>query len=207
MFILGHTGITLGIAVIINDSLSRRNSDKQNTANSSTIEKHQTGNAISNRFVSSLLSLGKKTNILLLLVSSMLPDIIDKPLGHIVLADSLGNGRIFCHTLLFLVIVSLAGTLVHLYFKTTWLLTVSFGVMVHLILDRMWLDTQTLLWPFYHFPVYNQGITSWTQEMATNLFTSPYIVITEIIGGFILAFFTYAAIKHRAPIATFIRNR
>jgi len=207
MFILGHTGITLGIAVIINDSLSRRNSDRQNTEDIADTEKQQVGNAISNRLVLSLLSLGGKTNILLLLVSSMLPDIIDKPLGHIVLANNLGNGRIFCHTLLFLVTVSLLGTLVHQFFKRTWLLTIAFGVMVHLILDRMWLDMHTFLWPLYQFPVYNQGFTSWTQEMASNLFTSPYIITTELIGGSILALFTYAAIKHRTLIVAFIRNR
>ena len=207
MFVLGHTGITLGIAVIINNSLSGINHDEFRQEDRTGTEIHDTGNVVSKKLVSSLLSLGEKTSIPLLLVSSLLPDIIDKPLGHILLTESLGNGRIFCHTLLFLFAVSLTGTLVHLFFKRTWLLTVSFGVFVHLLLDRMWLDTQTLLWPFYQFPVYNQGITSWTHEMAANLFTSPYIVTTEIIGGFILALFTYAVIKHRTLITAFIRNR
>jgi len=42
-----------------------------------------------------------------LALGSMLPDIIDKPLGHIFLASSLGYGRIYSHTLLFLTIATL----------------------------------------------------------------------------------------------------
>jgi len=207
MFILGHAGITLGIAVIINDSLSRKIPDKLNPEPGAATEKHKTDNSISGRLVSSLLSLGKRTSIILLLVSSLLPDIIDKPLGHILLTDSLGNGRIFCHTLLFLLTVSLAGILVYSLYKRTWLLTVSFGVLVHLLLDRMWLDIHTLLWPFYQFPIYNQGIINWSQEIATNLYTSPDIFITEFIGGSILLLFAYSAIKHRTLVTVFIRNR
>nr|WP_292468287.1 metal-dependent hydrolase [Methanolobus sp.] len=33
---------------------------------------------------------------------SLLPDIIDKPIGRFLFADSIANGRIFAHTLVFL---------------------------------------------------------------------------------------------------------
>jgi hypothetical protein len=45
------------------------------------------------------------------LVGSMLPDIIDKPLGQLVLRNLMSNGRIFSHTLLFLLLICLAGFL------------------------------------------------------------------------------------------------
>lgn len=36
-----------------------------------------------------------------ILLGPVLPDLIDKPIGEILLADSLSNGRLVAHTLLF----------------------------------------------------------------------------------------------------------
>jgi hypothetical protein len=40
---------------------------------------------------------------------AVLPDLIDKPVGHILLAGSLDSGRIFAHGLLFLGLLLAAG--------------------------------------------------------------------------------------------------
>ncbi len=50
-----------------------------------------------------------------IVIGSLLPDIIDKPLGRIILAETIGSGRIFAHTLLFGALLGLAGY--YLYHK------------------------------------------------------------------------------------------
>ena len=48
-----------------------------------------------------------KVDFRIVAVLAMLPDIIDKPLGHFVLGETLNNGRIYAHTLVFLVLVAI----------------------------------------------------------------------------------------------------
>jgi len=37
-----------------------------------------------------------------ILIGALLPDLIDKPIGKIMLAESLSNGRLFAHSFLFI---------------------------------------------------------------------------------------------------------
>ena len=96
-----------------------------------------------------LTSLANRIDIRLLLVSSLLPDIIDKPIGQLWLRGTLNNGRIFCHTLLFLLIITFIGVYLYRTRHRNWLLVLSGGVFTHLIFDEMWLMPGTLLWPLY----------------------------------------------------------
>lgn len=90
----------------------------------------------------------KRQDLRLLLLGSLLPDIIDKPVGHFFFRETLSNGRIYSHTLLFLLIISLGGYL--LYRRGhLWLVTLAIGTFWHLILDEIWLSPRTLLWPFF----------------------------------------------------------
>lgn len=54
-----------------------------------------------------------------ILVGSVLPDIIDKPLGGIILKDTIGNGRIYAHTLLFLLSLFVIGVIFGFVFIPT----------------------------------------------------------------------------------------
>lgn len=109
------------------------------------------------------------------ILGAMLSDIIDKPLGNVILY-SLNNGRIFGHTLLFAILLTAVGV----YRKK--ILSIAYGIWTHLILDRMWLNPTTLLWPllggfaqtdfeFWHFTV---------------TIREPYNIIGEIAGVTIL---------------------
>jgi len=84
-------------------------------------------------------------------LGSLLPDIIDKPVGQFFFRDTFSNGRIFCHTLLFLILITLAGLCLYRSRGKTWLLGFSFGTFMHLIQDQMWLEPRTFLWPLYGF--------------------------------------------------------
>lgn len=50
-----------------------------------------------------------------LAIGALLPDLIDKPIGRVIFASTLANGRIIGHTLLFTLLIALTG--VHLYEK------------------------------------------------------------------------------------------
>ena len=54
-------------------------------------------------------ALARRVDIRLLAIGSLLPDIIDKPVGQVFFRGTFSDGRIFSHTLLFLALVSLGG--------------------------------------------------------------------------------------------------
>lgn len=82
-----------------------------------------------------------------LVVGSLLPDLIDKPLGTIIFPSVIASGRTITHTLFFSVILFLTG--LYLYFKIgdIKVLTLASGSIFHLLEDRMWKSPRTLLWP------------------------------------------------------------
>jgi membrane-bound metal-dependent hydrolase YbcI (DUF457 family) len=85
-------------------------------------------------------------------VGSILPDLIDKPLGQIVFALTIGYGRIFAHTLSFSLIMLLIGILIWWYFKSFAGIAFFLGVLSHQLLDSMWLEPVNWFYPFLgHF--------------------------------------------------------
>ena len=97
-------------------------------------------------------------------LGAILPDIVDKPLGHLLLQGTLDSGRIYAHTLLFLGLVIVAGVVAWRYKLTPLVLVVAMGVASHLVLDTMWDNPVTLLWPAlgpfvpYHYPGYFENM-------------------------------------------------
>jgi hypothetical protein len=81
-------------------------------------------------------------------VGAILPDLIDKPLGHIFFAETIAYGRIYGHTLLFFFLVLILGLLVWHFWKTPLMLAVSVGVFSHSILDFMWWEMENWTYPF-----------------------------------------------------------
>ena len=141
--------------------------------------------------------LGKFLDIRLLLIGSMLPDIIDKPVGHIFFREIFSNGRIFSHTLLFMMLFAIPAIVFYVKRKKTWLLALSSGIFAHLILDAMWTNAVTLYWPLYgwKFPRLSEPdiLTLWL----TGLVKLPVVYIPELIGIFVLAGFFVWLIRRR----------
>ena len=196
MLVLAHTGITLGAAVLVTGSLTA-------SPHSPTMGEEATGS--SRRYSQSVLSLltspvrqasswlitlGKSIDIRLLLIGALIPDIIDKPLGHLFFRESLSNGRIFSHTLLFLIIITLAGLYLYRRWTKLWLLVLTFGTLIHLILDQMWQNPQTLLWPFLGSTFPKEDITNWLPDILNASTTDPVIYIPELLGAIIIIWFT-----------------
>ena len=68
---------------------------------------------------------------------AILPDLIDKPLGHFILSDSLNSGRIYAHTLLMLSIFVIIGLYYWKKKSSLSILAVSAGISSHIVLDEV----------------------------------------------------------------------
>jgi hypothetical protein len=135
-----------------------------------------------------------RANLLFVALGSMLPDIIDKPLGLIVFGTP-AMGRTFAHTLLFLIIPGIAA----IYRKNILIASLAGGVMVHLALDYMWASPQILLWPLLGgFPMspYIDPI-SYLEELLAAL-RYPDVFVSECLG---LAYISFLTLKSRNELA------
>lgn len=82
-----------------------------------------------------------------LALGGLLPDLVDKPLGHLVLGY--GHGRLWMHTLLATLAfaaLALAGWRLSRRLGLV-LAALALGVASHLVLDAMWGSPAILLWP------------------------------------------------------------
>ncbi|MDK2917221.1 MAG: hypothetical protein PWR25_1778 [Euryarchaeota archaeon] len=82
-------------------------------------------------------------------LGAVLPDLLDKPVGHVLLAESLNSGRLFAHGLLFLMILTVAGIALHRRRESVALLAVAAGVFSHQVLDAMWALPVTWYFPLF----------------------------------------------------------
>ncbi len=112
----------------------------------------------------------------LVLLGSILPDLIDKPLGAILHLDA----RLWAHSLLFL------GGLLAISLWPTFrgLRWVGFGDAVHLLVDLIWEQPMVAIWPLLGvaFPPGEQSFGNYLQI----LLSDPYVQFGEIVGGIIL---------------------
>jgi inner membrane protein len=128
----------------------------------------------------------------LVLIGSVLPDLIDKPLG-VLFPQALGAGRDFAHTLLFLALVTGLGVLLWRKKKQPGGLVLAGGCLAHLILDSMWQHPEVLLWPFYRtahsleFPAGNPDV--WLYFWINAILTKPVVYISELFGILLLGWF------------------
>jgi len=71
-------------------------------------------------------------------IGAVLPDLIDKPLGYILLPDIIGYGRSVFHSLTTFLILLAAGLLLLKYRGSLVLLAADIGILSHQVLDSMW---------------------------------------------------------------------
>jgi inner membrane protein len=178
MFVFAHAGITLGAATLVAGALDRRQISPSEKTSWFT-------------------SLSRRVDIRVLLVGSLLPDIIDKPAGQYFFRETFSNGRIFAHTLLFLIV--LAGTGFYLYkrYRQVWMLTLAAGTFLHLLLDAMWSVPATLFWPLLGFTFEKAELTGWFANIFQALFSKAGIFIPELIGLAILLWFGLALVSQK----------
>ncbi len=173
MLILGHAGITVGAALAGEAVLGRRSAP---TSLSRPLD------AIRDVTV----SLSQRIDMRVLFVASLLPDIIDKPLGLVLFAPAFGSGRLFAHTIWFPVDLLAAGVLLHGFRGGRVLPVLAFGSGMHLLLDRMWRTPATLFWPLLGPFPQGSNPDQWLATIIRTLLTDPGAYVPEIAGAILL---------------------
>jgi inner membrane protein len=175
MYLLAHTGITLGAARVVEEAVNRP------------------WFRVDYRFI---------------LLGSLLPDIVDKPLGIIIFPEAIANGRTILHTLIFLVMTILMGVFIYRWKNALWGFFIAFGVLMHFTMDAMWTDPVTLYWPLIQpFFEKHPGIEFFNilRSWVYTLQIEPRIFLPELAGLVILFVFAIRVIKEKRVVA-FIRT-
>jgi inner membrane protein len=193
MFIFGHIGLTLGTAIIVENvyaKIGNRFRDKSNTLESLS------GNSRRDPVPES--SGRRLFDIRFLLLGALLPDIIDKPASLLFNQAFHGNGRLFSHSLLFAVVMLSAGIYMLIFGKQRWLFALAFGVLLHIILDSMWVSPQVFYWPFrgLEFSSFQRvnfvsTVYSRFKGVVRDVYSDPAIYIPELAGMVITAGYTW----------------
>ncbi len=123
-------------------------------------------------------------------LGSILPDLVDKPVGLLLFPDIFGTGRIFGHSLLVVGLVLFIGILVYTRYRRTGtlLLALVAGIFTHQVLDAMWLQPANWYWP---------TLGPFTRESLPNFFVNEFFNTiknpTEWLAGIAIAAFLIIA--------------
>jgi membrane-bound metal-dependent hydrolase YbcI (DUF457 family) len=191
MQLFAHIGITLGSAWILQKTVSHiKNSVprlRPNYVAAGNVSDHTIEIGSKPRSTASWL------DYRFLLLGSILPDIIDKSLG----ITYLGNGRSFCHTLFFTVLMLVVGIWLYRIRKSPGLLCIALGCVAHVLLDAMWLNQRTFFWPLFGwgFQHTDFNFVPWMERLFNSLLTKPSEYIPEAIGFISLVFFYFSLVR------------
>lgn len=91
-----------------------------------------------------------KVDVRFLLLGAILPDLIDLPVGTLLLADRYSTGELWFHSLIaptaYITIVLLTTRRGRR--RRAWM-ALGVGWLFHLLLDGMWFSQEVFLWPFF----------------------------------------------------------
>ena len=188
MLLLGHLGITLGAAVLLSTIMGEQDSpctrrNEAHKSSSSSSDTVQVASDSQNHIKSWLSRLLTHQKVKPLIIGSLLPDIIDKPVGLYFLRKTFSSGRIFGHTLLFSTLTALTGIYSYRRCRKPQPLYLSFGVITHIILDKMWRRPKTLFWPIRGCKFEKEDTSHWIGKMFCELRTEPETYIPELVGA------------------------
>jgi hypothetical protein len=146
-----------------------------------------------------------KVDYRFVIVGSVLPDVIDKPLGHIILYSVFENGRIICHTLLFIAVLTLIGIYVEKRYRSTAVEFLALGALMHLVLDEMWNIPKTLFWPLLGLEFPKEDLSGYIGFLLDELLHRPDVYVPELIGlGIVVTFIYYYKLYRSGPLRRFI---
>lgn len=123
-----------------------------------------------------------KVDVRFLFVGAILPDVIDLPLGTLLLADRYSTGELWSHSLLaatlYMVVVLLATRRGRR--RRAWM-ALGVGWLFHLLLDGMWVDQEVFLWPFFGVEIPAGATPFWSLAWERAL-SDPWRWVTEALG-------------------------
>jgi inner membrane protein len=120
------------------------------------------------------------------ILGSMFPDIIDKPL--FMLFSGVPSGRFAAHTLLFAAVLLGVGAYRHMRGWGTGALAFGGAVLVHDLLDSMWVYPRTFFWPLLGLGFEPTKDADWLAGVAYNFFNDPAVYVPEAAGACIVAY-------------------
>lgn len=141
------------------------------------------------------------------LVGSILPDLIDKPVGSVFFHDTFGTHRLFAHSITFSVValfVVLAVTKRGSPLRKG-LIGVVIGSLVHLILDAAWADPEAFWWPLFGWD-FPKVVDSSLGALLSGMIRDPLVWAGEAIGAAYLIFLWRRYLSSAGALRTFWRE-
>jgi membrane-bound metal-dependent hydrolase YbcI (DUF457 family) len=90
------------------------------------------------------------------IAGAILPDLIDKPLGYLLLPQAIDSGRTYFHSLIAVCIIIAIAAVALRYRRTFIIFALAGAVLLHQILDSMWHEPVTWFYPLFgRFPQYH----------------------------------------------------
>ena len=203
MLLFGHTGITVGIVRACDILMARVSTNIESSPGS------RISVTVQRKSIPLRCSLARIKNRLgsidyrWVLLGSLLPDIIDKPIWLFISGGLWPAGRAWGHTLLFNLLLFVFGLILFKYRKPC-LLVISLSSFIHLVLDQMWKNMITLFWPLFG-QFRSVGTTGWMSDITHSLFLEPATYIPEIIGLAVILFLGYRLLVNEG-ITDFIKR-
>lgn len=198
MLIFGHMGVSLGVARLLAAITAPRAAQPRPVplavANASPLPQWN-----------GLISTGGWLDYRLLFIGALLPDIIDKPLGMWLLKDTLGNGRVFSHSLLFVLATFSLGWYFLRRWKQGWLLVLAFGSFLHIVEDGMWQMPPVLFWPLFGWGFPHHSTIPGPLAVLKWAVASSFSSVWEITGFALLVLFV-AELLWRRKLLAFLRT-
>lgn len=154
------------------------------------------------------LTLGvRRIDYRVVLLGSILPDLIDKPVGRIFFEEEFQASRLFGHTLLFVTVLLLC---IQLFLRgraaRRWFI-LPIAALVHLALDAMWNHPVTLFWPFFSTTFPPDPVDHYWLEVLRNLVTNPWEVARELAGlGALVYLFMAFELRDRGRLREFLKE-
>ena len=204
MLFLGHIGITAGVvrAGSILGSLASPGNSYNSGSSLNSGRVISSGRWYLRRLLSGIKIRLGSIDYRIVVLGSLLPDIIDKPIWLFVGSSLSLSGRDYAHTLLFNLILFIVG-LVLIRVGKTWLLVISISSFAHIIFDQMWNCPIVLLWPLLG-PLPEKETTGWLSKPLRALFSQPEVYIPEIIGVLIILLLVCRLVKKK-NVTSFIK--
>ena len=139
------------------------------------------------------------------LIGSILPDILDKPIGAWIFRNIFHNSRIFAHTVLFSAVLILIGIYIVYKRRNNNILLLGVCTSIHLLLDSMWLYPEIFFWPYFGFGFPTRPEGNWVQSDIIRLVTDPSYYLSELIGFIIILYYFIKLLKDR-QMKAFLRK-
>jgi membrane-bound metal-dependent hydrolase YbcI (DUF457 family) len=165
MLLLGHIGITLGIIYVLAWLIYAKNMKALSDPSSKL-----------------------PVDFRIVIISAMIPDIVDKIVGMVILKEEISNGRIFTHTIIITGIIGASiFNLVQIKYKKIIIMLYILPTFIHLFLDRLWEDFHTLFWPIFGLG-YNRLDVDFGDYLG--ILMSDWFALTgELLGALIIVIF------------------